>query len=206
MRRVGLPEPAANTTPLANALKARRSAISFEGPTRDLRALTIDDIGSLFGMSLRSHPDSHRPYPSGGSLYPIETYLFIETLLGCSGGIYHYNPSDHALEFLWPLPPIYNTKLLVPRSDHLDFSALIVFTAVWNRSSAKYGDFAYLLSLLEAGHMSQNIALCGAALDLATCPVAGFEDDQITTLLDLDSTREQPVHVVSLGRYNRPTD
>ena len=89
--------------------------------------------------------------------------------------------------------------LLSQKRINPDFSTLIVLTGVWGRSSAKYGDFAYLLALLEAGHMSQNILLVATALNLQTRPMMGFDDDIIPQLLDLDPEEEQPVLSIMLS-------
>ena len=45
--------------------------------------------------------------------------------------------------------------------------------------------FSYTLSLLEAGHMSQNILLSATALGLHTRPMADFKDDLVVRLLYL---------------------
>jgi SagB-type dehydrogenase family enzyme len=82
--------------------------------------------------------------------------------------------------------------------DSLRLSSLIVFTSVWQRSSAKYGDLAYQHALLEAGHMSENILLVGTALGLNLRPYAGFNDERIAELLDLDEDFEQTVHTVTV--------
>ena len=89
-------------------------------------------------------------------------------------------------------------KELARHPEDLLFSSLLIFTAVWKRSSAKYGDFTYTLALLEAGHMSENVILTAGALDLRTRPMAGFDDDRILSLLDLDPEEEQPVHTITM--------
>lgn len=196
MERIKLPEPNALQMTLEGALAQRRSA--FE--VADEKALSLDEYGTLFGHALRKRGGSvSRNYPSGGALYPIETYLFTTRFEGRSG-ILHYNPTAHALEYLWDLPPDFDMWSLARGPDTLHFSSLIVFTSVWKRSSAKYGDFTYTAASLEAGHMAENIILVGTALGLATRPLIGFFDDRIIELLDLDRNEEQPIHSVVIGK------
>lgn len=194
MPRIALPQPTPLTMRLDEALAARRSS-----ETGDPNAsYTKEEIGSLFSHALGARRDRHRNYPSGGALYPIETYLFTNMLEGVAPGAFHYEPTAHALEELCPLPPALKLVALTPNARP-PLSAVIVFTAVWERSSAKYGDLAYSHGMLEAGHMSENILLVAASLGLEARPMAGFDDALITKLLDLD-LGEQPVHTILLSK------
>ncbi len=197
MERISLPEPVVLDISLPEALSRRVSSLNQGGDT----PLSLQDIGTVFGLALRQHADSnHRNYPSGGALYPIETYLIATSLEGAAPGVYHYHPSAHALEYLWELEPNFDITRLVQKPEFLLPSALIVFTSVWRRSSAKYGDFTYGLSLLEAGHMSENVLLVSSALKLQVRPMAGFDDQRTNDLLDLDPDLEQAVHSITLSK------
>lgn len=146
---------------------------------------------------------AQRTYPSGGALYPIETYLVVSKEGGVGPGVFHYNPTDHALERLWDLPANIEAEDLVTRPDErLHASALVVLTSLWERSAGKYGDFAYVLALLEAGHVSQNLLLAATALGLGTRPIAAFDEPALETLLDLDAMREQVVQTIILAKPN----
>jgi SagB-type dehydrogenase family enzyme len=193
MARLVLPTPKKIETTLAEVLEKRRS---YQDGT-DISKLSLVDCGALFGLALgRKNPSSRRNYPSAGALYPIETYLISSTLEHSEPAVFHYDPTGHALEKLWSLPDDVSLKDLAKKPDDLLFSSLIVFTAVWERSSAKYGDLAYQHALLEAGHMSENILLVATALGMSTRPMAGFDDDLVASVLDLDVADEQPVHSV----------
>jgi SagB-type dehydrogenase family enzyme len=77
--------------------------------------------------------------------------------------------------------------------------AIIFLTACWKRNYKKYGDFGYMLGMLEAGHMGQNILLAVTALDLNACPLRGFVDETVSRILDIDAAIEQPVYAIALG-------
>ena len=202
MEQIALPAPRPITNTLAETLQNRHSCFSCDYET----PFTLEELGSLLGHAFQKRPDSQsRNYPSGGALYPIETYIFTSQLKGHEPAAFHYNPTGHTLEKLWALPPGFDMKSLAQYPEGLMFSTLIVFTAVWKRSSAKYGDFTYTLALLEAGHMSENIVLTATALGLASRPMTGFNDDVIPTLLDLNEEDEQPVHSVVLGKKSAYT-
>lgn len=197
METIKLPDPMPLPMPLAEALENR---MSYSGGNSESE-LSLDVWGTLLGLSLGRKKDSiKRNYPSGGGLYPIETYVIANSIGGSAPAAFHYNPSAHALEKLWDLPPDLQIKGLVPARKELLFSSLIVFTSCWKRSSAKYGNLAYIHALLEAGHMSQNILLASTALQIKSRPMAGFSDDLILELLDLDPEQEQPVLTIVVSK------
>ncbi len=203
MVSIPLPEPEPLTTTLSDALMLRRSRTSGNSEM----PVTLNEMGTITALALRKQSPLHngRSYPSGGGLYPVETYLISTALESQTPAVFHYNPTAHALERLWDLPAHFNMKDIAKRPEHLSLSGMLVFTGVWNRSSAKYGDLAYLHTLIEAGHMSQNVLLVGCALGLSMRPYAGFDDNLITSLLDLDEEMEQPVHTITLCKNPQQT-
>jgi SagB-type dehydrogenase family enzyme len=196
MERIQLPEPETLVFTLQEAILRRHSAMNAQGGV----SLNMNDLGTLFGGLRRHTGGTRRTYPSGGGLYPVETYVIATLIDGTTPGIFHYHPTAHALERLWGLPAEFDLKKMVPNPDYLNPSMLIVFTSVWKRSSAKYGDLSYQHALLEAGHMSENILLLATALNLQTRPYAGFNDDEIIRLLDIDEELEQPVHSITVSK------
>jgi hypothetical protein len=57
--------------------------------------------------------------------------LISSALGGSAPAVFHYNPTEHALEKLWDLPATVEMKDLARHPEDLLFSSLIVFTAVW---------------------------------------------------------------------------
>ncbi|MEK7627857.1 MAG: SagB/ThcOx family dehydrogenase [Patescibacteria group bacterium] len=196
MPRIALPHPVPLTTRLDEVLAARMSA----GECLIPRAFTDTELGTLFGhaVGVKTNRKPTRTYPSGGALYPIETYILGLVREGKVPGVFHYHPRDHALEHLWDLPDDFEMRRIIRTGMTPLSSTILIFTAVWDRSSARYGDFAYLLGLLETGHMAQNITLVGTALGIMTRPVGGFDDTYVIRLLGLDPRIEQPVYGVLL--------
>jgi SagB-type dehydrogenase family enzyme len=195
MPRVVLPQPQALDTSLAEVLNNRHSADAGDPAV----PLSLQECGTLLGLALQKRADGlHRNYPSGGALYPVETYVISMALESQTPGVFHYNPTVHALERLWDLPEDFDIKDIAKHPESLLLSTLIIFTGVWKRSSAKYGELAYQHTLLEAGHMSENLLLVGTALKLNLRPYAGFNDERIAELLDIDESNEQTVHSITV--------
>jgi SagB-type dehydrogenase family enzyme len=199
MPSIALPEPNPLRMPLGDTLAKR---VSFDH-ARTERPFTKHELGSLLGNALGMRNDVNRKYPSGGALYPIETYLVGTVLEGYKPGVFHYHPKAHALEHLWEMSPALAVSDIIRGSAAPPSHMLLVFTAVWRRSSIKYGDWSYHPALFEAGHMGQNILLAATAMQAQTRPVGGFDDDVVSELLGLDE-REQPVHSILLVPSTEP--
>jgi SagB-type dehydrogenase family enzyme len=195
MRRIILPAPGALKLPLHEAFKRRKSYSKCDNK----RPLSIIELGTLLGNAIGMRGDgTRRHYPSGGALYPIETYLIGTVLEGHPSGVFHYHPKAHALEFLWETSPSFSMSSVIWATSIPLAPILLVFTSVWNRSGTKYGDLAYSHSLIEAGHMAQNILLAATALSIGARPMSAIDDRVVTELLDLDERVEQPVYSILL--------
>lgn len=194
MPKVVLPEIVPTAISLAEAITSRRSYdLETEG---SVEPLSLQAISNVLGGALRVKTEKRRMYPSGGGLFPIETYL-VASLGKAPLHAYHYNPTQHTLEDLWPADNIDTLAALTYES--LLCGAVVLFTAVWDRSSQKYGDFAYTLAQLEAGHMAQNLLLCAGVEGLLARPLVGFNDEKMVETLDFDKEKEQPVYAVALS-------
>lgn len=187
---------------LSDALNKRYSCRDF-----DSAPLTKEIVGALLGNAIgipaasSAHQAgakaSSRPYPSGGALYPIETYVIAQHVEHIPRGAYHYHAPSHALENLWEVPSPLNIFLAQAEWAN-NAHVIILLTGVWERNYAKYNDFGYLLGVLEAGHMAQNVLLAASALHISACPLGGFNDGAVSDILDLDE-KEQPVYAIAIG-------
>ena len=199
MPRIILPPRGPLTLRLDSALSQRTSFHT----ARSNRGFASSDLSTLLGHTLGMRNSTLRHYPSGGALYPIETYIVGAVLEGQPHGVYHYHPSLHALEHLWDLQS-WGMADLSPSAATPLSRTLILFTAVWERNAIKYGDFAYNLALLEAGHMAQNVLLAGTALGIQARPVGGVDDALAGELLDLHPQIEQPVYAMVVAPPAHP--
>jgi SagB-type dehydrogenase family enzyme len=197
MKQLVLPTPLELLNPLSKVLNKRRSFDSCEDG-----ALTVQEWSTLLGAALGKHGNSEkRNYPSGGGLYPIETYLVVHKFADTEeSGVFHYNPTAHTLEHLWELPADFDIEKLILNGKDFPSASIIIFTSVWKRSSIKYGDFTYQLALLEAGHMSENVLLTATAINVGARPLAGFDDGLMAGLLDINEKLEQGVLAIAVGQ------
>lgn len=180
-----------NLVPLHAAWTQRSS-----GKVAERHSPAEEDLGAVLAP-LRIRADGHRAHPSGGAKYPIETYV-----LGSVGvyknSAFHYRPDTHALECLWPIGSVYSLQETFGQTVVEPTVYAVIFTAMWERTAIKYGDFGYQLVLLEAGHVAQNILLAAASVGVGARPFAGYNDEMIVDILDLDPGQEQPVYTIQI--------
>lgn len=149
-------------------------------------------------------PRPFRVIPSGGALYPLEIYLYAATVEDLESGLYHYDPEDHSLDAL-PLSAHrrHPAPLFVQQTLVEDAAAILFISAIFRRSTFKYGDRGYRFVLLEAGHLAQNAIIAGTEMDLAVTSIGGFFDREVDRYLGFDGLSESTVYALLLGRRAR---
>jgi SagB-type dehydrogenase family enzyme len=190
-----LPKGSSQESELEAILERRESTRMFSD-----QAITIEQLAKIL-RSCRivdnQRDPERRTYPSGGARFPVELYVVAYNLEDLHPGVYHYNIKKENLEVLWEKDLREKRRDLI--SPYLENpAATIIFTSVLARSEVKYGPRAYPYSLLEAGHMGQNIHLVCAELGIGSCSVSGFVDDTVAKIIDLTED-EIPIYTISIG-------
>lgn len=169
--------------------------------------ITLDDLSTLLHYSYgrREHqpvggfPRVFRSVPSGGALYPLEIYLHADAVLGLPVGLFHYEPTEHCVRLVRRDPDGAFRSGLVFAEPVRSAAVTLFITAVFYRSTFKYGDRGYRFVLLEAGHVGQNLALTATALGLSAVNVGGYVDEVIDEYLGLDGLRQSAVYLAAVG-------
>jgi SagB-type dehydrogenase family enzyme len=157
-------------------LRRRRS---YTDPT-ERRPITDAELSTLLRYAygeLRDDDgvDPRRPVPSGGACYPLELYPIVLESPDVEPGIYHYDVRDDALERLqrgdyseW----VRDNWTWIRPADTV--SAVVVITALPERSAERYGEMGYLFAGIETGAVVQNLQLVAAELGLGSRPHNGL--------------------------------
>lgn len=151
------------------------------------------EVGIHGGIKTDAH---HRMYPSSGGLFTVEVYVVIQAETDLESGIYHYNSIDHSLEKLFGLTELQALQGCYQQKSLSEASAVFFTSAVFSRGTRKYLDAAYNLSLIEVGHVCQNISLVTTALHRSHCLFYSIDHQKIKEILDLD---RDEVMVVALA-------
>jgi len=189
---------------LASAILTRTSVRHFS-PCR----LTLREVSTLlhyaYGITRHNQgTDFPRPFrvvPSGGALYPLEIFLHSPGIQNHPAGLYHYNPTKHCLRHIRQGDETKTLSQLVVFPDLVIGSSLVIFlTAVFERSTFKYGDRGYRFVLLETGHVAQNLNVVSNGLGLGSVNIGGFYDREIDEFLGLDGITHSTIYIISIGK------
>lgn len=194
---VSLPRPAPITAGLTDTLTQRRTEHTYAQDCV-IRSKTIGQWlgwGCGRGGFLPPCPDNLRTYPSAGALYPLEIYLSVRKVDELSPGLYHYSVFSHSLELLAGSEVVERSFDYFLQRDAASAAHIaVLITAVFARSLHKYGVRSYRFTLLEAGHLMQNLCLLAVPLRLAVTPIGGYYDDLLHDLLGVDGVDEALVY------------
>jgi SagB-type dehydrogenase family enzyme len=187
-------------TPIWDVLQRRRSIRRY----RDT-PLNESELSQLLwasqGITLARGGYGFRTAPSAGALYPVETYLVVNSVEGIEPGVYHYNIPEHGLEQL--KAGDYSAEIARAALDQemaQRANVVFVWTGVFGRSKWKYHQRAYRYVYLDAGHIAQNLALAAEALGLGSCQIAALYDEEANELLGVDGAEESTIYMTSVGK------
>lgn len=167
--------------------------------------LKLDDLAFMLwasqGITAISGNYTFRSAPSGGALYPIETYLCVNRVDGIDPGIYHYDVENFSLDILRETDSAEAVANACLNQKFMAQSAVtFLWSAVIRRSMSKYGNRGMRYILLDAGHICGNLLLAAEATGSGGCPVAAFYDDEVNELLGLDPTEESILYTATVGK------
>ncbi len=202
--RVDLPSP--NIPPdisFFHIVESRISVRSFR-PS----AISLQEIATLlfcaYGVT-RTCDETHLPrgfrvVPSGGALYPLEIYVHCARLMDHHPGMFHYNPEHCCLRRIraGDMTGAIADAMVQPEIVH-NASLLVFITALFERSTFKYQDRGYRFSLIEAGHVAQNLNLAANALNLVSVNIGGFFDREIEKLIGIDGVTHSVLYMLAIG-------
>ncbi|MBE0431570.1 MAG: SagB/ThcOx family dehydrogenase [Dehalococcoidia bacterium] len=194
---LALPEPRPDSSvSLEQTLLQRRSVRSYSD-----EPLTLDEVSQLLWAAQGiTDPRGYRTAPSAGATYPLETYLVAGNVADVGPGVYRYDPEEHALvKVIDGDVRAGLASAALAQSSVREGAISIVFTAVYARTTQRYGDRGVRYVHMEAGHAAQNVYLQAVALNLGTVVIGAFHDDQVSSILDLPAD-EQPLYIMPLGR------
>jgi SagB-type dehydrogenase family enzyme len=77
-------------------------------------------------------------------------------------------------------------------------AAVIVFSAVYERTTQKYGERGLRYAHIEAGHVAQNVYLQAVSLHLGTVVVCAFDDKEIKSIMRM-APKEEPLVIMPVG-------
>jgi SagB-type dehydrogenase family enzyme len=144
-----------------------------------------------------------RPYPSGGSSYPLELYIAVDKCKGLDRGFYFYDAGEHGLVQIDVRAPEFEALLKSAALAMGESGApqiLITIAARFGRVSWKYSSIAYSLILKDVGVLTQTFYLMATAMGLGGCAIGSINIDLFAKITGIDFYVEGPVGQFAIGR------
>ena len=194
---IQLPEPRYDgDVSVEQALRKRRSIRSYKNDLLDLSE--ISQI--LWAAQGITSPRRFRTAPSAGALYPLELYVIAGNVKNLAPAIYKYKPGKHVLVKIvagdWRSEL---SRAALSQSAIKKAPAVLLFCAVYERTTGKYGRRGIRYVHMEVGHAAQNVCLQAIALGLNTAVIGAFRDTDVKNIANL-AADEQPLYFVPVGR------
>ena len=187
-KTISLPAPTLDgKMSLEKALATRRSTHQISG-----KALTNEQLGQLAwsGQGITDKAGKGlRAAPSARGSYPITLYFATPT------GLYRYVPQKHAFEVIMET----DVRAKVHRQVGTASCGVIIAGKFDKNSTAAYGSKAPKWTVLEAGHIAENVLLEATAMGLTSVPLGGFTNVTEAGKLCNLAEDEEPIYLVSIG-------
>ncbi len=184
--------------------------------------LTLEELSYLLWASDGVHEvtkhhgsGTKRTVPSGGARHPYEIYLLVNNVNELEPGVYRYIAIGHKLLFIKSKEEIdllskqeedsESLEQLIYQPFILTGAVIFFFVTIPYRMEWRYSIPSYKVIGIEAGHICQNLYLACEALNLGTCAIAAYNQQQADDLLGIDGEDEFSVYLAPVGRKAKST-
>ena len=185
------------------ALSTRRSIRDYTSEPVSLEEVS-QILWSAYGITETEY--GFKTTPSAGATYPLEVYLVVNPRGVSHGedfieaGSYKYDPHSHSL-FLVRRGDFRNDlyRAALEQEWVRDAAANLVFTAIFRRTTGRYGKRGIRYVWIEVGHAGQNVYLQATAMGLATVAIGAFHDSWVKEIIGA-SDEEEPLYIMPIAR------
>jgi SagB-type dehydrogenase family enzyme len=194
---IKLPNPQyESTSSVESALLKRRSVRRYL--KKPLSTAEISQL--LWAAQGITHLRGFRTAPSAGALYPLEIYIVAGNVNNLTDGVYKYKPIQHELIMIEKGDKRKELcDAALSQRSIKDAPAVLVFCAVYQRTTIKYGQRGIRYIYMEIGHSAQNVCLQAVSLSLGTVTIGAFNDKEVKKMVHCD-TDEHPLYIMPVGK------
>jgi len=192
------PAPLDDVEALRRVIQARRSFREFTE-----ESVTSEDIADLLwaAQGITQTETGFRASPSAGATYPLELYVAADRVDGMDPGLYWYTPAMDRLVPTGLEGELASTiaGAALGQEALQRAAAIIVVTAVFDRTTGRYGDRGIMYVHMEVGHAAENVLLMATAKGLGSVPMGAFIEDNVSSVLDLPP-EHVPLYLIPVGQ------
>jgi len=161
-------------------------------PSKDI---TFENIGAFLELSvglsawksISGDTWALRINPSSGNLHPTEVHLILPPLSESEncGGVYHYNPYRHIVEWRATFDNSLWSKVM---SHFRTDGYFVALSSIYWRESWKYGERAFRYCNHDVGHAMACLSFSASLLGWKVTYLNALSDDEIETMLGFHKT------------------
>lgn len=182
-----------------DAIQNRKSTRTFQSGQ-----IPIAQLSGILEATYSVGKNRHWSVASGGGMYPLDLYLIVpDDNQQVPKGIYRWNSEERNLTAMsdrnprvW-LSKVFNAKTLLENA-----ACILCIAASFKRSTKKYANLGYRLTLLEAGHAAQNTYLFCAEQNIGVVECCGFADEALANELGLTFPDEAVLATLIMGKIS----
>lgn len=197
METIQLPPPKLDGgLSVEQSLHKRRSVRRYRGGS-----LPLDEVSQLLWAAQGiTSVEGFRTAPSAGALYPLEVYLVAGDVTGLTEGIYRHLPQGHRLVQVGKGDKRGSLAAAALGQQWVgEGAAALVFSAVYERTTRKYGSRGSRYVHIEVGHAAQNVFLQAVSDGLNAVVVGAFDDEAVKRVIQMPE-QEQPLYIMPIGK------
>ena len=200
-----LSERARTGSSLASVMERRRSLRIHD----DEQPIDVAQLGEFLYRAARTRtlvPTADgvdvlldRPYPAGGAVHELETYVLVRHCAGVAAGLWHYQGLDHRLvRVAEPTGPTQDLLTAAATAALMDSppQVVLIVAARFGRLMWKYETIAYALVLKHVGVLLNNFYLVATDMGLAPTAVGSGNAQSFA-----DATGRDPMAEGSVGEF-----
>lgn len=195
MEKVNLPPPQIKgRISVEEALKVRRSVREYKSIP-----LTLKELSQiLWAANGKTAEWGGRTAPSAGATYPLEIYVVVGNVENLEPGLYHYDVDTHTITLIkkGDLRKELSSAALNQISVKIA-PVVIIISAIFERTTSRYGERGKRYVFMEVGHCGQNIHLQAESLNLGTVMIGAFDDQRVKKVLGI---KEEVLYLCPVGK------
>ncbi|KZN44510.1 hypothetical protein N476_05800 [Pseudoalteromonas luteoviolacea H33] len=144
-------------------------------------------LSHLSAVTLEETPLPKYRYPSAGSLYPVQCYVYVKPnrVAGLEGGVYYHHPVRNSLLQMAKTNDI-GEQVFAGNIDIYEEAAFAIFL-ISDLSAIEplYAHYSERFSLLEAGHIGQMLMESSTRHGIGLCPIGKQDLSAVEALFGL---------------------
>ena len=126
--------------------------------------------------------------------------MAVSNVKGVTKGVYKYKPHEHELVKIKDGNARDEvTAEALGQTCVRESAIVIVLSAVYERTTQRYGDRGIRYVQMEAGHAAQNLYLQALSLNLGTVVVGALKDHEVRKILKMPD-EEYPLYIMPVGK------